>query len=532
MITRLRIRNFRVFSQFEIRARSGLNILVGENESGKSTILQALTLALTGRWHGLWATDSLTADWFHRPTVEAFFDSRADGGSPELPEIGIEIYLDDPGNTLQLLRGVHNSLSKDSVGLRLSIAPSEEYCGEITEYLSSDECPRALPVEYYQVHWRSFADEPLTRRPRGLRHVLIDSRTIRSQRGVDFHTKQLLHDFIEAGERAAISVEQRKARHKISTEFLGSANERIAEREPLVEGREIRLDFDQDTSDSWHAAIVPRIDEIPLALAGQGVQAAMKIALAMSRTADDTSFVLIEEPENHLSHTRLMRLVASIDRLAGERQSFITTHSSYVLNRLGLDHLLLLGQSARRFEDLPADSVEYFKKLSGFDTLRLVLADKLVLVEGPSDEMVLERFYSDRHGVRPADRGVDIVSLRGIALRRSLELCHALGRQVVALRDNDGKEPDHWIAPLEDLLEEGLRELVIGNRDDGESLEPQLLAANDEPTLRGVLGLGEDTNPLDWMTNHKTEAALRILESPSSLTPPPYMARALELLGE
>jgi hypothetical protein len=45
-------------------------------------------------------------------------------------------------------------------------------------------------------------------------------------------------------------------------------------------------------------------------------------------------------------------------------------HSSYVLNRLGLD------------------------------TLRLVLADRIVLGEGPSDEIVFERFYRDVHGER------------------------------------------------------------------------------------------------------------------------------------
>jgi len=372
----------------------------------------------------------------------------------------------------------------------------------------------------------------LTRRPRGLGHVLIDSRTIRSPRGVDFHTKQLLHDFIAPGERAAISVAQRRARYEISAKHLASANGRIAEQDQLVEGREIRLDFDQDVSASWHATIAPRIDNIPFALAGQGLQAAMKIALAMSRTAEGTSFVLVEEPENHLSHTWLMRLIASIDRLAGERQSFITTHSSYVLNRLGLDHLILLGATAARFEDLPNDTVAYFQKLSGFDTLRLVLAEKLVLVEGPSDEMVFARFYQDKHGETPADRGVDIVSLQGVALRRGLELCHALDRQVVALRDNDGKDPAHWTTPLQHLLKDKVRTVIIGKPEVGKTLEPQLLAANDESVMRKVLGLEAEVKVDEWMSDNKTEAALRILQAKESLTPPPYMADALDLLDE
>jgi putative ATP-dependent endonuclease of the OLD family len=532
MITRFRVQNFRRFSVLEIEPRSRLNILVGDNESGKSTVLQAITLALTGRWNGTWARDSLTPDWFHRPAVEAFFDARAKGNKPPPPEIDIEVYLDDPDNALQLHRGVHNTLGIDSVGLRITIAPNEEYAKELDQYLSTKDGPQVLPVEYYQVDWRSFADEPLSRTPRDLGHVLIDSRTIRSQRGVDFHTRQILHDFVEASERAAISVAQRKARHDIAAQHLAAANGRISTAGSFMAGRDVQLDFEQDSAAGWHASIVPRVDGVPFELSGQGAQAALKIALAMSRSAEGTAFVLVEEPENHLSHTSLMRLVTSIETLAGERQTFITTHSSYVLNRLGLDRLVLLGPKVARFKNLPSDTVAYFKKLSGFDTLRLVLAEKLVLVEGPSDEMLFQRFYRDRHGKLPLADGIDVVSLQGVALRRSLQLCHALGRQVLAIRDNDGKEPDHWLKSYEPLLEPGARELCIGDPSLGHTLEPQLRAVNDDAKLRKLFGLKNNDDLGVWMSKHKTDAALKVLESDVTLEPPNYFKHAFELLDE
>jgi len=533
VITRVRIHNFRLFGDFEIEPRAGLNVLVGDNEAGKSTVLQALTLVLTGRSDGRPATDELTPDWFHRPAVNQFFDDYTTADPQPLPTIGIEVFLDDADDKLQKHRGVHNTLGEDCPGLRLTIEPSEDYADEIRGYLDAENCPRAVPVEYYDVHWRNFADEPLSRRPAGLGHVLIDSRTIRSQRGVDYHTRQLLHDFIEPAERAAISVAHRRARHEISTTYLNKANERIAEHDELVEGRVVEIDFDQSGTSSWHGSIIPRIDQVPFALAGQGVQAATKIALAMSRSAEQTSFVLVEEPENHLSHARLMRLVASIEALAGERQSFLTTHSSFVLNRLGIDRLRLLGPSGTvaKLTDLPADTVRYFQKLSGFDTLRLVLAERLVLVEGPSDELVFERFFRDRYGRGPHEAGVDVVSLRGVALRRSLELCAALDRPVIALRDNDGKDPDHWIEPLRPLLVDGRRQVEIGDPTDGATLEPQLVRTNGEGPLRGALSLDAHDDVAEWMSNNKTEAALRILVAPVTLSPPPYIHRALDLLG-
>jgi hypothetical protein len=55
-------------------------------------------------------------------------------------------------------------------------------------------------------------------------------------------------------------------------------------------------------------------------LSGQGQQAAIKIALAMGRAASDAQTVMIEEPENHLSHTNLNKLLARIDDVAGNEQ--------------------------------------------------------------------------------------------------------------------------------------------------------------------------------------------------------------------
>ena len=135
-------------------------------------------------------------------------------------------------------------------------------------------------------------------------------------------------------------------------------------------------------------------------MSGQGQQSAIKISLAMSRHAGRAKFVTVEEPENHLTHTSLTTLLSRIESLAGEQQQlFITTHSSFVLNRLGLDKLLLMGNDiASKLSKLDPETVSYFKKLPGYDTLRIVLADKIVLVEGPSDEIIFERVFQDIYG--------------------------------------------------------------------------------------------------------------------------------------
>ena len=48
-IEKVIIKNFKKFKgPFEIRFKENINLLVGDNESGKSTILEAIHVALTG----------------------------------------------------------------------------------------------------------------------------------------------------------------------------------------------------------------------------------------------------------------------------------------------------------------------------------------------------------------------------------------------------------------------------------------------------------------------------------------------------
>ena len=267
-------------------------------------------------------------------------------------------------------------------------------------------------------------------------------------------------------------------------------------------------------------------------MSGQGQQSAIKISLAMNRHAGHAKFVMIEEPENHLTHTSLVTLLARIESLAGEQQQlFVTTHSSFVLNRLGLDALVLMGNNATaKLTELHPDTVSYFKKLPGYDTLRIVLANKIVLVEGPSDEIVFERIFADLYGKRPMECGIDVFSMRGLALARGLSLCAALNKPVAALRDNDGTDPTELRTAVSMWLKAGERELFIGEFAHGETLEPQLLHHNDEALLREILGVTAAVDLKKWMTREKTEAALRIGEAVKKIVPPAYMLAAAQFI--
>lgn len=531
LITQIKIRGYRIYRDFTLRPNARLNILVGGNDAGKSTLIEAIALALNGRIGGRGVLEELNPYWFNTDMVEEFVNLRKAGKKVALPEILIELYLDKRDDLQGLCGAINTDVPTNACpGVSLRIFPNEEYRDMLDEWLKS---PTALlPVEYYTYEWRSFADQELTRRPRALSVAVIDSRTVRSTSGVDYHLRQILSDHLEPSEKASISLSYREVKASMTESALSEVNTRLALLEASLENEPMALAMDQSSRSSWEGSVTPHVDDVPFSMAGQGQQAAIKISLAMKRHSAKASIVMIEEPENHLSHTSLATLLSRIEALATDQQQlFISTHSTYVLNRLGLNSLLLLNRNtASKITELTPDTVRYFQRLPGYDTLRMVLAKKVVLVEGPSDEIIFERVFKDKYRLTPMASGIDVISMRGLALARCLELCAAINKQVAVMRDNDGVEPAKLREPVEKWLDGTRRELFIGDVSDGKTLEPQLIHHNGEKGLRTILGITVAADLETWMIREKTEGALRIAESTDALIPPAYMEAAAKFI--
>lgn len=530
MIERVRIKGYRALKDVDFRPAAGKNVLVGDNESGKSTVLEAMALALTGRIHGRSAQDVLNPYWFNQGQVQDFFVARTNGDAVKPPEISIELFLRDD-DSLQPLVGVHNSLESTTScpGLTLRVLPDPEYGEELEHHLADS---RLIPTEYYMIDWRDFGDNKRHARPKSISAAIIDSRTIRSFAGVDYHLSQILGDHLEPSDKAKVSVAFRAVKETMSDTHLAEVNLKLADDGYTLGDEVLGLAMDQSRSTSWDSQIVPHVNDIPFAMSGQGQQAVIKIALAIGRNSEANRILMIEEPENHLSHTTLNRLTRRIELESHEgQQYFITTHNSFVLNRLGLDSLTFVSEGGvSRPAEISEDSVRYFQRQPGHDTLRMVLAKRCVLVEGPSDEIVFEKLYQDICNRRPIEDGVDVICLRGTSFLRGLELSSLLGKKCAAVRDNDGKTQEHWSGPLTPFLKEGQRELFVGDIAKGQSLEPQLVSANESDVLLDVLKLDPEADLLKWMGDNKTEAAIRIAESSRKINAPEYLAKAIEFV--
>ena len=182
------------------------------------------------------------------------------------------------------------------------------------------------------------------------------------------------------------------------------------------------------------------IEDIPFHYIGKGEQCLVKTKLALGhKKAEEANIILLEEPENHLSYSKLNQLIRDIKNDSGERQISTSTHNSFVANKLGLEHLILLdNRKTVRLNELSDETQKFFEKLSGYDTLRLVLCEKAILVEGDSDELIVQKaFMTNNDGKLPIEKGVDVISV-GTSFLRFLEVSEYIGKIVAVVTDNDG----------------------------------------------------------------------------------------------
>ncbi len=544
-IRKVKIQNFKCFyGEFVIDLNSGLNILVGNNETGKSTILEAIHVALTGLYCGKSIRNELAQYLFNNRVVEEYIASINAGTPIAPPAIMIEIYFDE--SISPEFEGNGNSEKVSAEGLRFEIAYNEKFNDEYSKLIAEKNL-LSLPIEYYDVSWISFArKEGITIRSIPIKSALIDSSSYRYQNGSDVYISRIVRDLLSPEEIASVA----QAHRKMKSTFIGdpsiqAINRRISDESTLVEGT-VSLSVDLGTKNAWETSLVTQLDEIPFGYLGKGAQCILKTELALThKQAQSAQIILLEEPESHLSFSKLNQLIFSIQSKYVGKQIIVSTHSSFVANKLGLDNLLLLNNhTITRITEL--SSTEFFSKIAGYDTLRLILCKRAILVEGDSDELVVQKAYMDTHdGKLPIQDQVDVISV-GTSFLRFLELADKLQIKVAVVTDNDGdisaveekysdflgEKAKSYIRICYDKTVDGGPLTIGGAAYNYNTLEPKMLKANGNNVALFNAIFGTEYSSLDdlrkYMKHHKTDCALAIFKSDTHIAFPDYIMEAIK----
>lgn len=530
MIRKVIIRNYRKFRQLDIDMLAGTNILVGSNDSGKSTLIEAINLALTGRVNGRLFAQELSPYYINLCATQEYIQALQSNSKAIPPEVIIDVYLEDGGEA-EILRGTNNLLGEDACGIRIRAKLSSDFEEEYRNFVANPGSIRLVPTEYYRVDWLGFSGNGVTIRSVPAAVSVVDPASVRLQSGVDHHMQQIIRTHLDPKDRVELSRQYRSLRETFSEqEAVKSINEKLKGNSGSLTQRTLSLGMDISQRYTWESGLVAHIDDLPFLFVSKGEQSALKTILAVGRKSDGAQIVLIEEPEAHLSFAHLRSLMKRIEAQCEGKQVIVATHSNFVLNKLGLKNMILLGENGAhmRLTDVPESTVEYFKKLAGFDTLRLVLARGAILVEGPSDELIVQRGYLDAKGKLPIDDGIDVISV-GLSHKRFLDLAVRLKRRVWVVTDNDGKTIEEINKRFSDYSSYDFVSIHTGNDPKLRTLEPQIVAANELATLNAALGksYASKEEVVDAMIADKTTAALAIFESQTMINMPGYLAHVI-----
>ena len=492
-ISKIKIHNFKCFKDYELSCNPQLNILVGMNDIGKSTILEAIHLCLTGFFRGKYLKNNLTQDVFNNDCIKNYLDNIKSDVNTPLPYCSIELYFQDADP--MLLGEWINSAGKDVTG-------------------------RTIPYK----------------------SILIDTDSFMRNNN-DVQISRIIEENLEEKELVGISQLYRKMNDNfINDEIMTNINKKLSQNAHIL-NTTIQLDTESLNQSDWEKSVITRINATPFDLVGKGTQAAIKIELSLtSGKADKSSIILIEEPENHLTYSKMNKLISEITKLNKEKQIFITTHSSFVANKLNIKNLILLSDNKNTsFSKLTPETINFFEKKPGYDTLRLLLCKKAILVEGDADELIVQKAYLNKNGILPIENDIDVISV-GNTFLRFLEISTLLKKKTIVVTDNDGdieqlkNKYENYLGKNEkDFIKicydnethigQGNLKSKNGGTFNYDTLEPCMLRVNNLEILNEILETNKssDDELIYYMVNNKTECALKIFDTTKDIKFPKYI---------
>lgn len=113
------------------------------------------------------------------------------------------------------------------------------------------------------------------------------------------------------------------------------------------------------------------------------------------------NLVALEEPEAHLCINNFNIMIdfieKSLDDLNPLTQMIITSHNTRIINKLKLDRLIIFkdGKAISLKESLDKRLVSYLSKTPNFDILSFLFCKKVILVEGKTEEMYINTLLNN-----------------------------------------------------------------------------------------------------------------------------------------
>jgi putative ATP-dependent endonuclease of OLD family len=386
----LTIRNFRRIEELTINFPRGLCVIVGENNAGKTAIIDALRIMLFP-----------SRDFDALRLNEDDFRSGTDYAPIEISCTFSDLKDEDEVHFQECLVDIGDGKFEIRLNTRIEFnkttrRPNVRSWGGETE---GGILPSNLFDRIASVYLKPLRDPERGLRPGRYSQVsrLIDCLTEETQRSEFEAIAKDANDKI----RELKPVEH--ARNDINTQMASIAGEQLSQKTELI--------FSDPAFHRIIAGLQPEIEGLPFALNGLGYNNLVftSATLGTLRRSAQFSFrsILVEEPEAHL-HPQLQILLlrhlvkVTSEQVGNEVQIIASSHSPILVSQAPIDSIVSVHEcdgkvsgvsvSTIKMDDVPKKEEKLKKKLQRFlDATRgeLFFARRLLMVEGIAEALLL-----------------------------------------------------------------------------------------------------------------------------------------------
>lgn len=568
-ISNVNILNYKNFNNNSINLFP-FTILIGENDTGKSNFIKAINLVLFNKSQNYYSKVLFPED-INDQAVDNFYDNlnkpenlNSDFSYANIPRVEITVTFENfvslGDETIAIVRNwivFDDELKKDVARIKYVFYPLLSKKEEIFNFCkeSLNKHKKLIPTEYYEYKIISLSDG----------------------KKIDYDELQRVVSMTIDAERDEQSISLVNSRknsvlpHMLKTnlddvdkvKLINIYNEMVDEIKEIEGIKNLKDSFNTSFEEVLESdnklTFLPNSDNFQDLLyslklgynnsriesKGLGTKNLVLISLLLSKYVEEKgvfNIISIEEPEAHLSNSLLLRLVSYLEKVQEEeelnkkRQVLITSHSSYVINKLNIKNVVVF--SKERIFDLSSlsdDTSDFFKKLPNYELLNALYLQNLILVEGPSEEIFLNSIF-EKYGLK---RKVTVLSINGIAFKRYLEVWNERKKtsennheKILLITDSDGSEKR--VQEYESLEDISKNIYVSITEKNNRTFELELIEYNKKTLEKLYNKSGDKLKEHMTNSNNKTKCALmlsqEILKSDKNhIVIPPYIKNKLKI---
>ena len=460
-ISKVVIENYRCFgSKTEIKLKPGINVFIGENNAGKTTVLNALGFLFDRR-----GRSQLGFDDFNKNLAP----------STLAPKITVSVTLSSTGkDTIEDKAIVATWLTSIETVWEAQLLYSYHLPEEDEEKFIADIEKNKGSKDHFWETLEKFqpkyvsriycGNEKDRRRPEPDSLDKFEMRFLKAIRDAESEMfsgtqpllRKMLQQVLDKSKTEEEKVKLTKTFQKDATELLGGIEKRLDTKtlfslvddvgaseggSPTVEGKLTETDLLK----ALNLAIPYHDTSIPLTQNGFGYNNLIYIALLLSsmehsasekqgRNAIAYSMLAVEEPEAHLHPALQYKLLKYFTKQDQTRQMFMTTHSTHITAGAGLDPIISLSSNSSgemvvvypsecfKENSSGPNSKKYVERYLDATKSNMLFSKGVLFVEGIAEQLLIPTLAEYVQGCDLEKQHVTVINVGGSTFKHFLPL--------------------------------------------------------------------------------------------------------------